>query len=130
MKQSMSFIAIVTVKNLPAVQKTWVQSLGQEDPQRKKWQPIPVFLPGTSHGQRNLVGYSPRGSQRVGHSWTTTTFTFFLELCFPVEYNLHHMHNLKFCHNHIKKLKGSYIFVTQYFIKLSVQHLINVKVLI
>ena len=31
MKQSMSFIAIVTVKNLPAVQKTWVQSLGQED---------------------------------------------------------------------------------------------------
>ena len=23
-------------------------------------QPIPVFLPGESHGQRNLVGYSPR----------------------------------------------------------------------
>ena len=28
-------------------------------PRRKAWQPIPVFLPGESHGQRSLVGYSP-----------------------------------------------------------------------
>ena len=27
----------------------------------KKWQPTPVFLPGESHGQRSLVGYSPWG---------------------------------------------------------------------
>ena len=27
---------------------------------RRKWQPPPVFLPGKSHGQRSLVGYSPR----------------------------------------------------------------------
>ena len=26
---------------------------------RRKWQPAPVFLPETSHGQRSLVGYSP-----------------------------------------------------------------------
>ena len=38
------------VKNLPAVQKTQVQFLGQEDPWRRKWQPTPVFLPGKSHG--------------------------------------------------------------------------------
>ena len=25
------------------------------------WQPTPVFVPGESHGQRSLVGYSPRG---------------------------------------------------------------------
>ena len=30
-------------------------------PWRKKWQPTPVFLPGKSHGQRNLAGYSPWG---------------------------------------------------------------------
>ena len=24
---------------------------------RRKWQPTPVFLPGKSHGQRNLEGY-------------------------------------------------------------------------
>ena len=28
-------------------------------PWRKEWQPTPVFLPGKSHGQRNLAGYSP-----------------------------------------------------------------------
>ena len=45
---------------------------------RRKWQPTPVFLPGESHGQRSLVGYSPRGckestwSQRVGHDWATS----------------------------------------------------------
>ena len=26
---------------------------------RKKWQPTPVLLPGKSHGQRSLVGFSP-----------------------------------------------------------------------
>jgi len=30
-----------------------------EIPWRRKWQPIPVFLPGEFHGQRSLVGYSP-----------------------------------------------------------------------
>ena len=30
-------------------------------PWRRKWQPTPVFLPGESHGQRSLVGYSPEG---------------------------------------------------------------------
>ena len=29
-------------------------------PLRREWQPTPVFLPGASHGQRSLVGYSPR----------------------------------------------------------------------
>ena len=28
---------------------------------RGPWQPTPVFLPGESHGQWSLVGYSPRG---------------------------------------------------------------------
>ena len=35
---------------------------------RRKWQPTPIFLPGEFHGQRTLGGYSPWGSQRVGHS--------------------------------------------------------------
>ena len=29
-------------------------------PWRRKWQPTPVSLPGTCHGQRCLAGYSPR----------------------------------------------------------------------
>ena len=34
---------------------------------RRKWQSTPVFLPGKSHGQRSLMGYSPWGCKRVGH---------------------------------------------------------------
>ena len=49
------------VKNLPAMQETRVQSLGQEDPWRREWPPTPVFLPGEVHGQRSLAGYSPWG---------------------------------------------------------------------
>ena len=28
---------------------------------RRKWKPVPAFLPGKSHGQRSLVEYSPWG---------------------------------------------------------------------
>ena len=48
-------------KNTPAVQETWVQSLGWEDPPERDWQPTPVFWPGEFHGQRRLVGYWPWG---------------------------------------------------------------------
>ena len=34
---------------------------------RRKWQPTPVLLPGDSHGQRNLVGYSPRVAKSRTH---------------------------------------------------------------
>ena len=30
---------------------------------RREWQPIPVFLPGESHGQKSLAGYSPWGHE-------------------------------------------------------------------
>ena len=36
-------------------------SQGYGLPWRRKCQPTPVLLPGESHGQRSLVGYSPRG---------------------------------------------------------------------
>ena len=34
-------------------------------PWRRTWQPTPVFLPGESHGQKSLVGYSPRGHKEL-----------------------------------------------------------------
>ena len=49
------------VKSLPTKLEMQVWSQGQEDPQEKKWQPIPAFLPGKSHEQRSLEGYSPWG---------------------------------------------------------------------
>ena len=39
----------------------WVQSLGRDDPLEEGMEPTPVLLPGESHGQRTLAGYSPWG---------------------------------------------------------------------
>ena len=42
-------------------------------PWRRPWQPTPVFFLGELHGQRSLVGYSPRG-RKEPESWVTDTF--------------------------------------------------------
>ena len=49
------------VKNLPVMQETWVQSLGWEDSLEEGMQPTSVLLPGKSHEQNSLVGYSSWG---------------------------------------------------------------------
>ena len=43
------------VKNLPAMQETWVGKI----PWRREWLPTPVVLPGEFHRKRSLVSYSP-----------------------------------------------------------------------
>ena len=55
------------VKNLPAMQETWVQSLSWDDPLEKEMA-TPVFWPGESHGQREEPGeLHSVGLQRIGH---------------------------------------------------------------
>ena len=55
------------VKNLPAMQETWVQTLGQEDPLEKEMATHSSILawriPRTEEPHRP----QPIGSQRVGH---------------------------------------------------------------
>ena len=62
------------VNNLPAsagdIKDTGFDPRVRDIPSRRKWQPTPVSLPGESHGQRNLVGYSPWG-YRVGDDLAT-----------------------------------------------------------
>ena len=53
-------------KNLPAMQEIQVQFLGQEDPLEKEMATFCSILPGKSHGQRSLAGYSPWGPKRAG----------------------------------------------------------------
>ena len=48
------------VKHLSTMRETQVRALGWKDP-LEKWQSTPVLLPGKSHGQRSLIGYSPWG---------------------------------------------------------------------
>ena len=77
-----SQVALVKIcLQMQETQETRVQSLGQEDPWRTAWQPTPAPLPGQSHGQRSLVGHSPRGHKELdtterlsnkGTSWPAT----------------------------------------------------------
>ena len=69
LENSMDCIGLVTTERLSLI--TWNLGFpggasGKEldpwvgkTPWRRKQQPTPVFLPGESHGQRSLVGYSP-----------------------------------------------------------------------
>jgi len=56
------------IKNWPAMQETFclqhgdsVSIPGSGRSPGREWPPTPVFLPGKSHGQRKLKGYSPWG---------------------------------------------------------------------
>ena len=71
-------LVIQVVKSMPAMRETWVQSLGQENPWRRKWQPTPGFLPGEFHRQRSLVSYNSRG-----HKESDTTEQLTLSLSLP-----------------------------------------------
>ena len=48
---------MLVVKKLPANAGD-VKEEGGEDPWRRTWQTTPEFLPGESHRQRSLAGYS------------------------------------------------------------------------
>ena len=68
-----------TGKRLPTMWETQVRSPGWKIPWRRKWQPTPVLLPGKSHGQRSLIGYSPWGHKKS--RTRLSNFTFFLYPC-------------------------------------------------
>ena len=55
------------VKNLPAVQETWVQSLGQEDPLEKGMANHPSVLAWEIPWTDDPRGLQAMGSQTVGH---------------------------------------------------------------
>ena len=62
----MSFPIAQMIKNLPAMQKTQVRSLGWEDPLEKGMATHSSILAGESHGQSSLVGYSPWSCKESG----------------------------------------------------------------
>ena len=53
------------VNNLPAMQETRFNPWVRKIPWRREWQPATVFLPGDSHRQRSLVGYSLWGCKEL-----------------------------------------------------------------
>ena len=66
-----------TVNNLPAIRETRIQSLGHEYSLEKGMATHPVFLPGESHGQKSLAGYSPWGRKESDTTEQLTLSFFF-----------------------------------------------------
>ena len=79
-----AFQVVLVVKNLPARRRKrhgfdpWAEKI----PWRRAWQPTQVFLPGESHKQRSLVGYSPQSHKesdttKVTQHSTVTVLAFY-----------------------------------------------------
>ena len=64
-----------TVRNLPAMQETWVLSLGQEDPLEKEMATCSSILAWRIPWTEKPDGLQSMGSQRVGCDRATNTFT-------------------------------------------------------
>ena len=64
------------VKNLPAMQETWIQSLSWEDPLEKGMETHSSILVCRSPRTEDPGGLQSMGSQRVGPYWAINTFTF------------------------------------------------------
>ena len=63
-----------TVKSLPAVHETWVQSLSREDPQEKEMATHSSILAWKTPWMEEPSRLQPMGSQRVRHDWATSLF--------------------------------------------------------
>ena len=70
-----SFLVVQRVKHPPAKQKTWVRSLGQEDPLEKEIATHSCILTWRIPWTQESGGLQSMGSQRVGHDWMTNTYT-------------------------------------------------------
>jgi len=72
---------------LPAMQETWVQSLGQEDPLEKGMATYSSILAWREQGQRSLAGYGPQGCKELDMTEQQTLFTstefYSLDSCYP-----------------------------------------------
>ena len=64
------------VKNLPKCGRLGFDPWVKQIPWKRNWQPIPVILPGESHGHRSLAGYNPWGRKKSATTeWLTHTHT-------------------------------------------------------
>ena len=75
-KAKQGFPVAQTVKNLPEMQETWVQSLGWEDPLEKEMASHSSILAWWILWKGSLVGYSPRGCKESETTeWLNFTFS-------------------------------------------------------
>ena len=79
-KNPWASLVVQLAKNLPAMQETWVRSLGREDLLEKEMATHFSSLPGESHGLRRLAGYSPRGRKSQTRLSDQTTIKYTIQI--------------------------------------------------
>ena len=81
----------------------WVRKI----PWRRTWQPTPVFLPGESHGQRSLAGYSHRVAKSQtwlsNYACSHTSLKWFASILYPAFKPAWFKWFLNYKHNVIRK---------------------------
>ena len=65
------FVVAQMVKNPPAIQEIWVQSLGREDPLEREMATYSSILAWELPWTEESGGLQSMGSQRVGHDFYT-----------------------------------------------------------
>ena len=107
------------VKNPPAVRETWVLSLGQQDPLEKGMAIHSSILAWRIPWTEEPSGLQSMGSQRVGHDWSTNTFTFFPWIILIVHWQpfvimTEELWEISKCSNH-QSLKAKAQMIIQFF---------------
>ena len=86
-----------SVKNLPAVQETWVRSLGWEDPLEKEMATHYSILAWKFSWTEEPGGLQSMRSQRVGHDWATNTTNTYLYFKYVIFKDLNNWLPLSSC---------------------------------
>ena len=90
-----SSLVAQTLKSLPAMQETWVQTPGQKDFLEKGMTIHSSILAWRIPWTEQLDGLQSMKSQRVGHDWATNTFTLSAIYDYPL-LNSHNLSNISY----------------------------------
>ena len=83
--RSKTSLVAQTVKRLPAMRETWVQSLGQEDPLEKEMATHSNTLVWKIPWMEEPGRLQSMGLQRVGHDWVTKLSSFHIYTAYTLE---------------------------------------------
>ena len=106
------------VKNLPAMQETWVQSLGWEDPLEEGMETHSDILAQRIHGQKSLAVCGPWGRKESDMTEVSQHAAQSNAVILTVKYNIANINSAYLqCGIYLKSVHVSYFFVSPQYSK-------------